>query len=86
MTCGTQYMYLSIYICPMYQALYNESMMALNNEFNKLECFGTADWTAVPPVLKFKIPLNESAITACNSNFKVLFTIALPVIFKEHNS
>ncbi|XP_035479158.1 zona pellucida-like domain-containing protein 1 isoform X2 [Scophthalmus maximus] len=70
-TCGTQYMYLSIYICPMYQALYNESMMALNNEFNKLECFGTADWTAVPPVLKFKIPLNESAITACNSNFKV---------------
>uniref|UniRef100_A0A8D3A7Y1 Si:dkey-4p15.5 n=1 Tax=Scophthalmus maximus TaxID=52904 RepID=A0A8D3A7Y1_SCOMX len=70
-----KYMYLSIYICPMYQALYNESMMALNNEFNKLECFGTADWTAVPPVLKFKIPLNESAITACNSNFKVLFTI-----------
>ncbi|AWO98842.1 putative zona pellucida-like domain-containing protein 1 [Scophthalmus maximus] len=29
-TCGTQYMYLSIYICPMYQALYNESMMVTN--------------------------------------------------------
>ncbi|XP_053279285.1 zona pellucida-like domain-containing protein 1 [Pleuronectes platessa] len=69
--CGTEYMDLSIYICPVYQALYNQSLMVLNNEFNKPECFGTANMTAVPPILKFKIPLNESAIAACNSIFKV---------------
>ncbi|XP_060928512.1 zona pellucida-like domain-containing protein 1 [Limanda limanda] len=69
--CGTEYMDLSIYICPVYQARYNESLMVLNNEFTKPECFGTANMTAVPPVLKFKIPLNESAIAACNSIFKV---------------
>ncbi|XP_069390698.1 zona pellucida-like domain-containing protein 1 isoform X1 [Paralichthys olivaceus] len=69
--CGTEYMDLSIYICPVYQAFYNESLMVLNNEFDKPECFGTANWTAVPPILNFKIPLNESAISACNSIFKV---------------
>ncbi|XP_034460125.1 zona pellucida-like domain-containing protein 1 [Hippoglossus hippoglossus] len=69
--CGTEYMDLSIYICPVYQALYNQSLMVLNNEFNKPECFGTANMSAVPPVLQFKIPLNESAISACNSIFKV---------------
>ncbi|XP_062242296.1 zona pellucida-like domain-containing protein 1 [Platichthys flesus] len=69
--CGTKFMDLSIYICPVYQALYNQSLMVLNNQFNKPECFGTANMTAVPPVLKFKIPLNESAIAACNSIFKV---------------
>lgn len=69
---------LSIYICPMYQALYNESLMVLNNEYNKPECFGTADWTVTPPVLKFRFPINESAIVSCNNNFKVFFTTDLP--------
>uniref|UniRef100_A0A4W6FKW9 Si:dkey-4p15.5 n=1 Tax=Lates calcarifer TaxID=8187 RepID=A0A4W6FKW9_LATCA len=72
--CGTEHMDLSIYICPVYQALYNESLMVLNNQFNSPECFGTADWNADPPVLKFKIPINESAISACSNNFKVFFT------------
>lgn len=76
--CGTEYMDLSIYICPMYQALYNESLMVLNNEYNKPECFGTADWTVTPPVLKFRFPINESAIVSCNNNFKVFFTTDLP--------
>ncbi|GAA6225720.1 zona pellucida-like domain-containing protein 1 [Lates japonicus] len=71
-TCGTEHMDLSIYICPVYQALYNESLMVLNNQFNSPVCFGTADWNAEPPVLKFKIPINESAITACSNNFKII--------------
>ncbi|KAI4815730.1 hypothetical protein KUCAC02_005865 [Chaenocephalus aceratus] len=38
--CGTQFMDLSIYICPVYQALYNESLMVLNNQINTPECLG----------------------------------------------
>lgn len=72
-SCGTQYMDLSIFICPMYQAFYNESMMVVNNQGNKAECYGMADWTVDPPVLKFRFPLNESSISACNNNFKVFF-------------
>lgn len=80
--CGTEHMDLSIYICPVYQALYNESLMVLNNELNNPECFGTADWSVDPPILKFKIPISQTAISACNSDFKVFFIIALPIIFK----
>lgn len=72
-SCGTQYMDLSIYICPIYQALYNESMMVVNNQGDKAECYGMADWTVDPPVLKFRFPLNESSISACNNNFRVFF-------------
>lgn len=77
--CGTEYMDLSIYLCPVYQALYNESLMVLNNEFSKPECFGTADWNVDPPVLKFRFPINESSISSCKNNFEVLFTIDLTV-------
>lgn len=68
---------LSIYICPMYQALYNESMMVVNNQGDKSECYGMADWSVDPPVLKFRFPLNESSISACNNNFKVIFKYML---------
>ncbi|XP_041670295.1 zona pellucida-like domain-containing protein 1 [Cheilinus undulatus] len=70
-TCGTDYVELAIYICPMYQALYNESLMVLNGQSSTPECFGTADWTVTPPVLRFRFPLNESALTACGNGFKI---------------
>ncbi|XP_068585132.1 zona pellucida-like domain-containing protein 1 [Cebidichthys violaceus] len=70
-TCGTEYMDLSIYLCPMYQALYNESQMVLNNQIDTPECYGTADYTVDPPVLKFRFPLNGSSISSCNNDFKI---------------
>lgn len=81
-SCGTQSIDLNIYLCPMYQALYNESLMVLNNQFTKPTCLGTADWTVIPPVLKFKIPLNETAISACGNSFRVFFKITLLIICK----
>uniref|UniRef100_A0A3Q3WTB7 ZP domain-containing protein n=1 Tax=Mola mola TaxID=94237 RepID=A0A3Q3WTB7_MOLML len=65
--CGTQYMDLSIYLCPIYQALYNESLMVVNDEFNKPECFGAADWNVDPPILNFRFPINESSISSCEN-------------------
>ncbi|XP_045928909.1 zona pellucida-like domain-containing protein 1 isoform X2 [Micropterus dolomieu] len=70
--CGTEYMDLRIYLCPMYQALYNETLMVLNNQFNTPQCFGTADWAIDPPVLKFRFPINDSSISSCNNNFKII--------------
>lgn len=73
MICGTQYMDLSIYICPVYHAMYNESLMVVNN-VDKPECYGTAVWNVDPPLLTFRFPLNESAIASCNNTFAVCFT------------
>nr|XP_046244684.1 zona pellucida-like domain-containing protein 1 [Scatophagus argus] len=71
-TCGTKYMDLSIYLCPVYQANYNESLMVVNNQYDKPACFGTAVWTVDPPVLKFRFSLNESSMSSCNNNFKII--------------
>uniref|UniRef100_A0A674NX10 Si:dkey-4p15.5 n=1 Tax=Takifugu rubripes TaxID=31033 RepID=A0A674NX10_TAKRU len=68
--CGTQYMDLSIYICPVYHARYNESLMAVNN-VDRPECYGTAVWNVDPPLLTFRFPINESAIASCNNTFTV---------------
>ncbi|XP_014324967.1 zona pellucida-like domain-containing protein 1 [Xiphophorus maculatus] len=70
-TCGTQYMDLSIYICPIYNSQYNESLMALNNQFKNPVCFGKADWTVTPPVLRFRFPINETSLSACGNNFQI---------------
>uniref|UniRef100_A0A671X5M0 Si:dkey-4p15.5 n=1 Tax=Sparus aurata TaxID=8175 RepID=A0A671X5M0_SPAAU len=74
--CGTEYITLNIYLCPVYQALYTESLMVLNNQYNNPECFGTADWAADPPVLKFIISLKENSLSSCNNTLKVM--IAFP--------
>lgn len=74
---------LSIYLCPVYQALYNESLMVLNNQFDKPECFGAADWMADPPVLRFTFSINESVDSACENDFKVHGKKALPAISKS---
>lgn len=69
--CGTQYMDLSIYLCPIYHAFYNESLMVVNSEFNNPECFGTPVWNVDPPLLKFTFPINDSSISSCNNKFEV---------------
>lgn len=71
--CGTQYMDLSIYICPVYNAMYNESLLVVNN-VDKPKCYGTAVWNVDPPLLTFRFPINESAIASCNNTFTVFFT------------
>ncbi len=79
--CGTEYMALSVFLCPVYHAFYNETLMVLNNEFNNPECFGEADWSANPPALKFKFPITESSVSSCSNNFKVFFHICLHTNF-----
>uniref|UniRef100_A0A3Q1G6Q1 Zona pellucida-like domain-containing protein 1 n=1 Tax=Acanthochromis polyacanthus TaxID=80966 RepID=A0A3Q1G6Q1_9TELE len=59
--CGTKYMKMDIYICPIYQAAYNESLMVLNGQINNPDCYGTPDWNASPPVLKFRFPINATS-------------------------
>ncbi|XP_077421150.1 zona pellucida-like domain-containing protein 1 isoform X1 [Vanacampus margaritifer] len=69
--CGTERMDLSIFLCPMYQALYNESLMVLNNQLND-ECFGVPDLTADPPVLNFSFPINGSSMSSCGNDFNII--------------
>ncbi|TKS80850.1 Zona pellucida-like domain-containing protein 1 [Collichthys lucidus] len=69
--CGTEFMDLNILLCPMYHARYNESLMFLNNQ-NQEGCLGTADWGVTPPVLRFRFPINESAMESCSNSFKII--------------
>ncbi|KAM3875131.1 zona pellucida-like domain-containing protein 1 [Diretmus argenteus] len=48
--CGTKYMEMNIYLCPVYNALYNESLMALNGQFHEPACRGVPDWNSSPPI------------------------------------
>uniref|UniRef100_A0A8C6NJL5 Si:dkey-4p15.5 n=1 Tax=Nothobranchius furzeri TaxID=105023 RepID=A0A8C6NJL5_NOTFU len=74
-TCGTQDVSLSIYLCPIYYADYNESLMVLNNHINNPLCYGTADWTVSPPVLKFSFPINDSFFSSCGIIYQVFYLI-----------
>uniref|UniRef100_A0A667XDU5 Si:dkey-4p15.5 n=1 Tax=Myripristis murdjan TaxID=586833 RepID=A0A667XDU5_9TELE len=58
-TCGTDHMQMTIYLCPVYHANYNESLMAMNGVFDKPECFGVPDWNADPPLLTFNFSITE---------------------------
>ncbi|XP_039454162.1 zona pellucida-like domain-containing protein 1 [Oreochromis aureus] len=70
-TCGTENMDLSIYLCPIYYASYNESLMVLNNQITNPRCFGTADFIAVPPRLRYSFPINTTSLSFCNNNFEI---------------
>ncbi|XP_006801646.1 zona pellucida-like domain-containing protein 1 [Neolamprologus brichardi] len=70
-TCGTENMDLSIYLCPIYNAFYNESLMVINNQITNPRCYGTADFIAVPPRLKFSFPINTTSLSFCNNNFEI---------------
>ncbi|XP_039864495.1 zona pellucida-like domain-containing protein 1 [Simochromis diagramma] len=70
-TCGTENMDLSIYLCPIYNAFYNESLMVLNNQITNPRCYGTADFIAVPPRLRFRFPINTTSLSFCNNNFEI---------------
>ncbi|TKS80849.1 Zona pellucida-like domain-containing protein 1 [Collichthys lucidus] len=69
--CGTEFMDLIILLCPVYHARYNESLMFLNNQI-QIECMGTVDWDVTPPVLRFRFPINESAMESCSNSFKII--------------
>ncbi|KAM9801669.1 zona pellucida-like domain-containing protein 1 [Neosynchiropus ocellatus] len=69
--CGAQTMQLSIYVCPIYQAQYNETEMVLNNEYNDPSCYGDVDLTADPPVLEFSFPINETSGPFCGNTFQI---------------
>ncbi|XP_029963567.1 zona pellucida-like domain-containing protein 1 [Salarias fasciatus] len=73
--CDTMDMEVSIYLCPVYNAQYNESLMVLNNQVGSAECYGTPDWTATPPVLRFRFPLNGSTFSACHHKLRTTSTV-----------
>ncbi|CAL9684108.1 unnamed protein product [Knipowitschia caucasica] len=70
-TCGTEFMDLSILLCPIYQANYNESLLILNEQ-TQAGCKGIADFTASPPVVKFRFSLNKESLSSCNNKFNIL--------------
>uniref|UniRef100_A0A8C1VMK2 Si:ch73-261i21.5 n=1 Tax=Cyprinus carpio TaxID=7962 RepID=A0A8C1VMK2_CYPCA len=69
--CGTNRMELQILLCPLYFYGYNESMVALNGQFGKPECKGTADWTVNPPVMKFQFYITEPYISICANKLTI---------------
>ncbi|XP_072901372.1 zona pellucida-like domain-containing protein 1 [Hemitrygon akajei] len=69
--CGTQDVQLSIFLCPIYFAGYNESHVALNNHKENLNCHGTVDASTSPPVLKFSFPISDVNSTSCGNKLTI---------------
>ncbi|XP_072303338.1 zona pellucida-like domain-containing protein 1 [Eucyclogobius newberryi] len=69
-TCGTTFMDLSILLCPIYNANFNESLLILNNQLRE-ECKGTADFSVEPPVLRYSFPIDEQSVSACNNHIQI---------------
>ncbi|CAN9510964.1 unnamed protein product [Ophioblennius macclurei] len=69
-SCNTMDMEVNILLCPVYKALYNESLMVLNNQIKVNDCYGSPDWSVSPPILKFKFPLNGTSFSRCNHEYK----------------
>ncbi|KAF7699907.1 hypothetical protein HF521_002865 [Silurus meridionalis] len=67
--CGTDRIHLSILLCPVYYAGYNESLIALNGKFNIPACHGIVDLKAPTPVLNFSISAEE--ISLCDNSVEL---------------
>ncbi|XP_060688788.1 zona pellucida-like domain-containing protein 1 [Hemiscyllium ocellatum] len=70
-TCGTQNVELSIFLCPIYFAGYNESLVALNRQFSDPKCQGTVEASVSPPVLTFTFPISDVNSTFCGNKLVI---------------
>ncbi|XP_078088212.1 zona pellucida-like domain-containing protein 1, partial [Mustelus asterias] len=70
-TCGTQDVQLSIFLCPIYFAGYNESQVALNSKFDDNKCKGTVDASVSPPLLRFSFPISYTNSTFCGNKLEI---------------
>ncbi|XP_022530368.2 zona pellucida-like domain-containing protein 1 [Astyanax mexicanus] len=65
--CGTQFIELSILVCPVIYTGYNESLLILNQMGNNPNCQGRLNTSVTPPVVRFTFPLREA--DSCGSIF-----------------
>lgn len=70
-TCGTDSIHLSILLCPVYYAGYNESLIALNGKLNMPACRGIVDLIASTPVLKFNFSVSDEEVSLCDNSLEV---------------
>ncbi|XP_055013583.1 zona pellucida-like domain-containing protein 1 [Boleophthalmus pectinirostris] len=70
-TCGTQFLDLSILLCPLYFANYNESLLILNNQ-SRAECRGTTDFSVQPPVIRYRFSIDEQSVLACGNKIEII--------------
>ncbi|KAF5908182.1 zona pellucida-like domain-containing protein 1, partial [Clarias magur] len=66
--CGTDSIHLSILLCPVYYAGYNESLIALNGKFNIPACCGVVDLEASTPLLKFNFSISAEQMSLCDNS------------------
>uniref|UniRef100_A0A3B1IZR7 Zona pellucida-like domain-containing protein 1 n=1 Tax=Astyanax mexicanus TaxID=7994 RepID=A0A3B1IZR7_ASTMX len=70
-TCGDDYIYLSILLCPIYYRGYNESFMTLNGKYNVPTCQGMADFSGSSPVLNFSFSISQESVSLCGSSLEI---------------
>ncbi|TSQ46608.1 Zona pellucida-like domain-containing protein 1 [Bagarius yarrelli] len=69
-TCGTDSIYLSILLCPVYYSGYNESLIALNGKFTIAACYGIVDLKASAPVLRFNFSTSAEEMFLCDNSLE----------------
>ncbi|KAK2831259.1 hypothetical protein Q7C36_016345 [Tachysurus vachellii] len=69
--CGTDSIHLSILLCPVYYAGYNESLIALNGKVNIPACRGIVDLKASTPVLRFNFSISAEEMSLCDNSLEL---------------
>ncbi|XP_063300681.1 zona pellucida-like domain-containing protein 1 [Pelobates fuscus] len=72
-TCGPQDIELSIYLCPVYYAGYNETQLYMNDFINVPGCQGVLDTSSGVPFVKYTFSINANS--TCGSLFTINDTI-----------
>ncbi|XP_054650327.1 zona pellucida-like domain-containing protein 1 [Dunckerocampus dactyliophorus] len=70
--CGTRVITLEINLCTAQWAGFNSSNMALNSKHNTTECQGSVDSSVDPPIIRYQLPVNDSAENPCRQSLQIV--------------
>uniref|UniRef100_A0A3Q2VU36 Si:dkey-103g5.3 n=1 Tax=Haplochromis burtoni TaxID=8153 RepID=A0A3Q2VU36_HAPBU len=70
--CGTSMITLDINLCTVQWAGFNATELALNGQYSNTACQGSVDTSVNPPVVHFRLPVNQSQDNSCRQSLQVI--------------
>ncbi|XP_043935384.1 zona pellucida-like domain-containing protein 1 [Protopterus annectens] len=84
--CGIQYITLTVNLCPVLYSEISLETMALNGDYNYLNCLGTMDNTTNPPVIRYTFPINDTNQNTCDNSVKIVNEGPGTGVFADYSS
>ncbi|KAL2095098.1 hypothetical protein ACEWY4_009817 [Coilia grayii] len=81
--CGVSIITLEVNLCTALWAGFNSSTLAMNGQHNNNLCFGVADTSTNPPVVRFQLPINDSQANPCRQSLQIVDEIPTSEVFSS---